>query len=399
MALRWDDTQYMPPHEAEFENGILTVIIIQTKTTGVGKKIEKLKAWVSAEAWLAERYWLISGWRIFSDMNWGRRDFWLPAASRDLEGFQDRPQEYGEAASAGRALLADAKVVVYDHNIDPPLAKTMEQMEADGLKYPLLLSGMNGFWSLHGDRATLNSWASCLHFDKETRQMIGRWSPSGSDEYVRTARRVVLHAQVEISRHIRSGCTPQSLGEDELYEDMVKHMRDRGALPANIILQRKQLEMAFLSTSVYNNPGSRWILGNIGPPGDDGHAGQFPVALENGLPQIEDGAGVLPCTGSVSDTEEISQIAYPEGTWIVSQNISGKARTLHRVGAGVCWRVPGIHYKYFETLSEDVSDLSEVEIMRLFDQPCKDCFPKLKGGASGSASQESSSSGDESSVA
>ena len=129
------------------------------------------------------------------------------------------------------------------------------------------------------------------------------------------------------------------------------------------------------------------------------HAGQFPVTLENGLPRIEAGAGPFPCSGDVSDAEEISQIAYPEGTWIVSQNIAGKARTLHRIGAGVCWRVPGIHYKYFEALSEDVSDLSEVEIMRLFDQPCKDCFPKLKGGASGSASQESSSSGDESSVA
>ncbi len=158
----------------------------------------------------------------------------------------------------------------------------------------------------------------------------------------------------------------------------MKHMGDRGALPANIILQRQQLEMAILSASVHNNPGSRWILGNIGPPGDDDHAGQSPGALENGLPLIEAGAGPPPCSGDVSDAEDISQIAYPEGTWIVSHNLAGKARTLHRIGAGVCWRVPGIHYKYFEALSEDAC--WTVGIMRLFDQPCKDCFPKARGG-------------------
>ena len=34
LALRWDDTLYMPPHDAEFESGILTVIIIQTDHWG-----------------------------------------------------------------------------------------------------------------------------------------------------------------------------------------------------------------------------------------------------------------------------------------------------------------------------------------------------------------------------
>ena len=393
----------MPPHDAEFENGILTVVIIQTKTTGVGKKVEKLKAWVSTEAWLAERYWLSIGWYLFSDMNWGMRDFWLPAASKDLEGFQDRPQEYSEAASSGRALLTEAKVIVYDYSESPPIATTLEKRENDGLKYPLLLKGMSGFWTLHGDRATLNSWASCLDYSMEARQMLGRWSPSGSDEYVRTARRIVLQTQKEISAKIREGCTPQELGEDELYEDMAKYMRSHGALPAHILLQRQQLEMAF--TCIYGSMSDRKSVADLEDIADFDfgndpelaeHGEPEQGALENGPPQLLD-APVLP--GEDSDPEEVPQVAILDGTWVISQNLAGKSRTLHRVGAGTCWRIPGIHYKYFEVLGEDISEQPEVEIMKLFDQPCKDCFPKLKGSVGSSAALESSSSDDDSSAA
>ena len=213
------------------------------------------------------------------------------------------------------------------------------------------------------------------------------YQPSGSDEYVRTARRIVLQTQKEICAKIREGCTPQELGEDELYEDMAKYMRSHGALPAHILLQRQQLEMAF--TCIYGSMSDRKSVADLEDIADFDF-GNDPELAEHGEPEqraLENGPPQLP------------QVAILDGTWVISQNLAGKSRTLHRVGAGTCWRIPGIHYKYFEVLSEDISEQPEVEIMKLFDQPCKDCFPKLKGSVGSSAALESSSSDDDSSAA
>jgi hypothetical protein len=55
--------------------------------------------------------------------------------------------------------------------------------------------------------------------------------------------------------------------------------------------------------------------------------------------------------------------------------VGNKLRTLHRVGK--CWRVPGVHYQIFETISE-----ADARSGAAYKRTCKDCFRKksCKGG-------------------
>jgi hypothetical protein len=52
MCLRWSDTLNMPPYLASLSDGVLGVVITQSKTTGPGKKVATLTAQVTNKAWL-----------------------------------------------------------------------------------------------------------------------------------------------------------------------------------------------------------------------------------------------------------------------------------------------------------------------------------------------------------
>ena len=62
-------------------------------------------------------------------------------------------------------------------------AKTFKEGE-DGLLPGLCAT----CWSGHSERATLVSLLAALGVPREERNHVGRWSPSGSEEYVRTYR-------------------------------------------------------------------------------------------------------------------------------------------------------------------------------------------------------------------
>ena len=46
-------------------------------------------------------------------------------------------------------------------------------------------------WTNHSERATLTSALAAIGVPKDQRNLIGRWSPDGSDDYVRTYRAAV----------------------------------------------------------------------------------------------------------------------------------------------------------------------------------------------------------------
>ena len=58
----------------------------------------------------------------------------------------------------------------------------------------LVPEGASHYFSEHGERSLLSTWTAALGFDKEVRDLLGRWSPKGSDEYVRSARFTTMSA-------------------------------------------------------------------------------------------------------------------------------------------------------------------------------------------------------------
>ena len=79
---------------------------------------------------------------------------------------------------------------------------------------------------------------------------------------------------------------------------------------------------------------------------------------------------------SASESELRSKDRLPNGTWVVSRREGSAARTLHRIGSGKCHRVPGLHYRLYEIvhLGNGGKEHTELEVIAMFDRPCKDCF-------------------------
>jgi hypothetical protein len=93
----------------------------------------------------------------------------------------------------------------------------------------LLNPGAALFWSEHSTRAVLPSWGAALNFTGEELDYIGRWSPQGSDTYVRTSRSVVLRLHKEIADKVRrSVLGADLLGEGHLAERLALHLVSRG---------------------------------------------------------------------------------------------------------------------------------------------------------------------------
>ena len=61
----------------------------------------------------------------------------------------------------------------------------------------------------------------------------------------------------------------------------------------------------------------------------------------------------------------------PAGSWVISLSNTGKVMTLHLVGS--CWRVPGVHYRHFRTMSMEAVawDLRQ---NGEYNRVCRECF-------------------------
>ena len=92
-CLRYSDTEGMPAKSVSLEHRGLCARLDRTKTSGPGKKLEVLFAYVSKDAWLVEADWLSCGW-----------------PSRDLEGCVGKMARYCRAAAMSQALFQSLEI-------------------------------------------------------------------------------------------------------------------------------------------------------------------------------------------------------------------------------------------------------------------------------------------------
>ena len=59
----------------------------------------------------------------------------------------------------------------------------------------LIPHGWERYWTEHSERATMPSALAALGIEKSERDLLGRWTPEGSDQYVRTYNAVVGRLQ------------------------------------------------------------------------------------------------------------------------------------------------------------------------------------------------------------
>ena len=371
-ALRWSDLLNAPPHLARLSADGLTLVLTQTKTTGPGKKVEILTVYISGEAWIAVRNWLSTGWHIFQELGkavgLGERKHWLPLPDKTLECFSRHPPKYSEALAMTRkalSLLQAHRAVYRDGTWKFELMR-----DSAGSPEPLFESQAQIFWREHGDRATLINWSLVCGIGRDVRAMIGRWSPSTSDEYLRVQKFATMQAQETIASRIRSGTQVRLLGEPDLWEQFHQWASETLSEGCDPTRQVSKFQVVFPGQSLELPPGEREEQEDDGleKRGDLDTLVVFPPPHGDKIEfdPVEDVAGD-PGTADLA-----------EGTFVVSTTSRGKRRSLHRIGR--CWRKPGLHYRFFHVLDE--AETLEAINKDRYDRICLDCYPKVKGSSS-----------------
>ena len=327
-CLRYADTEGMPASSVVLEARGLRARLDRTKTSGAGKRLEVLHAFVSKSAWLQQEGWLDVGWQLWCDMaseiNMGIRDFFLLKPGVGLQCCCQKMASYHDASAMSQALF--------------------QMLQVDGS--PLMLQELGVLWSEHSERATLRSWATSCKIREVVIKQMGRWQPSASEAYVRSVRAGVEKAQAHIAKQIR-----QSLrGGDFLDETSIMVKVSELLISLGCKEERVDEQIDALRSFAALGPASpSW-----GPGCSNGSSASSTDASGSDVEDAQP-ASVLPSGASHM------------GMYFVNRLVSCKHITLHK--GGECHRVPGVHCNNVEFLGNEMPKAD------LYTRVCKDCFP------------------------
>ena len=408
-ATRWSDLLFAPPRLARLTAEGLKITVTQTKTTGPGKKVELIYVYVSANAYIHVNDWLETGWRLFNEMGNKERDFWLPLPTKSLEAFSHHKPKFSDGIATTRQMMGELTTWRAVQLKDSQQLEFEPLLRKDGQNELLFEHLAQLFWTEHGDRSVLVNWAMVLGFPKETRQLLGRWTPDSADEYLRTQRMITMRTQAAIAQRIRRDESLDCLGEVDLWADFRDWAKSKEFPDRVIEKQITKLRLAFAGSS------STKPAPDPPPPGDSRHDDEKdwydagganedsrdpagvgvlfdPVGDGYGVwvgsdsqPEVQDDLDYLEVPAPPApvrrdwDTDTEVETAVPktgipeekDGSFVISQTSSGKAKTLHRLGK--CWRRPGIDYSYYAIL--DTAETLEAANEAGYTKVCKDCYP------------------------
>jgi hypothetical protein len=200
-SLRFSDVQWTSPASLVMDAQGLTGTLSRTKTSGVGKSVLSQPFYVASDSWIASPTWLLTGLHIWQDFG-GDRDYLVPVPTADREGIRAVLAEYRDISALSQELFQHFRLPTFlavDDGVGQPY------LDWSSGEDPLLLPGAGCFWTEHSERNGLISWASALGYRSEEVRLLGRWAPSSSDLYVRTARVMIMKIQSYVAKEIRLG--------------------------------------------------------------------------------------------------------------------------------------------------------------------------------------------------
>ena len=172
---------------------------------------------------MAATAWVETGFGLWKGLLPLSRDFFLPRPLGDQE-FDFKVATAGDAAAMGTALTAYLAVPVKNSEGDEAGKWTLGKT----LLFPGALAAG---WTNHLERATLTSALAAIGVPKDQRNLIGRWSPDGSDDYVRTYRAAVRDLVARFVGTVTAGHPHEAFDEEDA------HMQVHPEVPALLNLR------------------------------------------------------------------------------------------------------------------------------------------------------------------
>ena len=213
-TLREDDVQHFNVRKLRIMGDVLSTVIMRTKTTGAAKRVRQLPVAIWSGWTLTGTLWLEHGLSMASDVLEPGADYSLPLFDQRGEPSKE-PMSYSGSAALSKKLYTQLRVPVY--NLEDQSWKQSSER--------LLLPGMASFWTEHSPRAVMPSSAQLLGISKEIRDCLGRWSPTGADDYARGYRLAVGKVQCSVLEAVLAG--DDRLAEHEVL-DRISQAADIG---------------------------------------------------------------------------------------------------------------------------------------------------------------------------
>ena len=377
-GMRFSDTCGLLEDTLSLQSFGLTAVLAKTKTTGPGKKVQKLRIWVNILCWFRHRHWLEVGFdlwkRLGREAGLQERDFGLPCPTRDLSGFTRRMANYGIASKCSQALFNDLNC------------------EYEGAMVPMLPVGSGLLWTEHSERATIRTWADAVGISPEVKKQMGRWMPSSDQAYERTWRANVLRAQERIASFVRNRMGGKDVfDEAAVFSALASRLEEMGLPPG-----AAEVQIDKLRTFGKGPTPKRVRLTPEGPVYESEDEEEANVTRADNrvfqkIPALDDENESDDGLDDADAGEVEVREAPTHGTYVLSVVGRGQTKTLHRIGE--CHRVPGIHYSRFEVVGDNPPPASE------FHRSCRLCFPRGTGAgeeSSGEAEDGEVSSSDSS---
>ena len=337
-TLRFDDLQHIQRKTLRVIAGVLQTYLTSSKTSGPGKRISQLPIAVGCDAELLDLHWVVTWLGLVQTHLPLDRDYLLDMCTGDYERSIDRELTYTQSAALTRVVICELCV---------PTRVNGKWNESSARLMPIELLG---FFTEHGPRAVLPSIAVIIESDKTKRDMLGRWCPSGSDDYARTHRAVVVGIQTLAAQSLKRGEGATRLHEDDVVERAHRFLVERRSFSSEIargIVTKWKAVLDCFSVLLGTTTEAQ-ILDECLPVST--LVPQLPFKL---TPREQ----VL--------HKERGQVVR-EGRFMVTYNRSGNKACLHKVAGGCFWAGK-------ELL--DVQIFEEVD-STMYSKRCKFCFPK-----------------------
>ena len=145
--------------------------------------------------------------------------------------------KYPDATSMSRVLLCRLRMDV---------KATEKDEDIEGVDLTLIFPESLRFWSEHSERGTMNTWMQIAGVTPEARRMVGRWSVSQEEEYLRNLEATVKEAQRKVARMIHEGPDSNSAleaFEKQVAEDLRRFLERRGVAEEKIQKQMDAIEL------------------------------------------------------------------------------------------------------------------------------------------------------------
>ena len=343
-SLRHDDLAWLSPSAIIISESGLSATMARTKTTGGSKRVRTLPVYVSREAFFFHEKWLDEGWALWQRFAPWDRDHFFVHLSADFQSASPGMASYSEVASVDVRVLQELKM---------PMIGAGNVVLAYG--EPLIPAWMARLWTEHSERNLLSSALACLGFSKEQRAVLGRWSPSGADDYVRTFRAMVARCQLAFAEAVKKGESFLTFDEDAIAVDMELKLR---LIPKASLHDVKE-ELKELVKSMKR---ASWAC----------------TVAQGSVPWLSVPLALEPMVVEAAVPEQ-----KPPFKFLLCYTKNRRSSRLHRTGTQACW------WSRCEEL-QDSSDREEEPHPLEYNSRCRLCWPDL--GESDSSGEDSESS-------